>query len=98
MIQIVHYIAGTLAIVLWFPILWRFRQQWIDRKNPVSLAIAGHIFFSMLLAVTPFWLTHGVSAETLMSGNEILGLIVALAYYWTFWIAARRFKGTRGPR
>lgn len=94
----VHYIAAVVAWALWMPSLVRFRRQWHERRNPLSLAIMVLIVFQMLLAATPFWLAIGAEPIELVPYNEVLGLIVAgPVFLGAWWMSNRRFKSARRP-
>lgn len=94
----IHYIAAAVAWLLWFPSLRRFRRQWLERRNPMSLAIEILIIFNMLLAATPFWIALGLEPMDMVPYNEAIGLFVAGPVFLGFWwLSNRRFPSTRRP-
>lgn len=92
-----YYILATISASLWTPILLKFRRNWSERKNPVSLAIFILVGFLMWTAVAGFWLmSGGVSPAFFAVAWGVVSNVIAISFHLSFYMANKKFKDSRG--
>lgn len=80
----------------WVPLALRFRRGWLNRRNPVSLAIcAATLLFSYANALQCLELLGQTTPAFTAIATHVFEVIVLMNFYFAFWWSDAKFIDAR---
>ena len=92
-----HIFVAILAVLLWFPLFIRFYRSFMQRKNPISLGVAGTIMLVMWTTIAGVWaVTRALDVAIVLFTSAVASTFVAGFTHFAFYWSDKNFKNARG--
>lgn len=93
----VYVAVATLAVALWLPLFIKFYRAFMQRKNPISLGVAGTIMLVMWTVVAGIWaITNAIDAAVFLMTSAVASTFIAAFTHFAFYWSAKNFPNSRG--
>lgn len=92
-----YIFVGILAVLMWLPLFIRFYRSFMQRRNPISLGVAGTIMLVMWTTIAGFWaITRALDLAIVLFTSAVASTFVAGFTHFAFYWSDKNFKNTRG--
>lgn len=86
----------AILAVTWIPLARKFKDGWIKRRNPVSLAICiAMLLFGYFNALIVLLVAGQLSLTFLVIAMTVFQMVAVVNFYMSFWWSEKKFVNTR---
>jgi len=94
-----YFVIAGMGVILWIPILLKFYRSWVNRSNPISLAICAAIILLVWSSIAGAWMVAGtVNRHLVALVTSGMSTLVAGYCHLAFHMSSKKFPDQRSEK